>query len=86
MFDIYVDDLMIYLERKKNSKAMNLLNVLEAMRVVEVFYKWSGLKVKSDKRYSTIFGESLGQPEYEEQHRMKWCTSFELLGIHLTKH
>ena len=37
LLDIYADDLPIYLERKKTNKAMNLRNVQEAMRIVEIF-------------------------------------------------
>ena len=80
LLDIYADDLMIYLESKRNSKAMNLRNVQEVLRIVEVFYKWSGLKFNGGKTYSTIFGESLRQPKYVEKLGIKWCTSFELLG------
>ena len=71
MVEIHADDFTIYLKQKRNNKAMNLMNVQEVMRVVELFYMWSGMKVNREKTYSTILGESLGQPEYVEQLRIK---------------
>ena len=59
---IYADDLTIYLERKKNNKAMNLRNVQEEMKIVEMYYERSGLQVNRGKTYSTIFGVSIGKP------------------------
>ena len=37
--------------------------------------------VNRSKTYITIFGKSLRKLEYVEQLNIKWCTSFELLGI-----
>ena len=70
----------MYLELTK-SKSQNFRNVQEAMRIVEIFYRWSGLKVNQGKMYSTLIGSSLKQPEYVAQLGLKCCTKFQLLGI-----
>ena len=50
---IYVDDLIIYLERRHNNRAMHLRNVQEAMRIMETFQRWSGLRVIGDRLTQT---------------------------------
>ena len=51
------------------------------MKIVELFRKWSGLKVNRGKTYYTIFGKEEMQPEYVVQLVIKGCTKFELLRI-----
>ena len=70
----------MYLKLTK-SKSQNFRNVQKAMRIVDIFHRWSGLKVNRGKTYSTIFGICLKQPEYVAQLGLKWCIKFELLGI-----
>ena len=38
LFDIYADDLTIYLQRKGNNKKKNLENISEALRIIELFF------------------------------------------------
>ena len=59
---------------KQNQNLKNLRNVQEVLRILELFQKWSGLKVKKGKTYTTIVGMSLGKPGYVEQLEIKWCT------------
>ena len=70
LMDIYADDLTLYLEMTKN-KSQNFINVRETMRIVEIFHRWSGLKVNRGKTYSTVFGKCIKQPEYVVQLGLK---------------
>ena len=45
LLDIYADNLTIYLEYDKKDSWKNKENVKRVLEVIEVFYKWSGLKI-----------------------------------------
>ena len=51
------------------------------MEIIETVHAQSGLKVNSGKAFSTIFRKQSKQPEYVAQLDIKWCSSFELLGV-----
>ena len=53
LMGIYADDLIIYLERRHNNRAMNLRNVQEAMRIMETFQRWSRLRGIGDRLTQT---------------------------------
>ena len=46
---------------------------------MELFYRWSGLKINREKTVLSLV--NISRPEYVEQLGIKWCTKFELLGI-----
>ena len=81
LLDIYAHEITLYLRRDKSNLRANFRNVHEAMRVVEIFYRGSGLKVNRGKTYITIFGSRFGKLVYVDQLGIKWCSSFKLLGI-----
>ena len=81
LLDIYTDDLSIYLKYDCNNKRANNNNVLEVLTTIELFYKWSGLKVNRGKEQITIFGEKFQKPNFVEKGKIKWCSMFRLLGI-----
>ena len=65
------------------SKKAYINNIRATLDIIELFYKWSGLKINRGKTHCTIFGKDVSQPEYVEQLDIKWCTKFKLLGIEL---
>ena len=81
LLDIYADDLTTYLEYNRVSKKANINNIRMTLGAIDLFYRWSGLKINRGKTQCTIFGKEVSQPEYVEQLRIKWCTKFELIGI-----
>ena len=44
LFDIYADDLTIYLNKHKSDNKENQENVRKTLEVIEMFFVWSGLK------------------------------------------
>ena len=81
LFDIYADDLTIYMSRHRTNERKNQENVSSTLEVTEMFFDWSGLKVNRGKTYLSIFGASLACPRFVEMLRIKWTTEFKLLGI-----
>ena len=55
LFDIYADDLTIYMDRHKTKERKNQENVSKTLKVIELFFDWSGLKVNRGKTYLSIF-------------------------------
>ena len=49
--------------------------------MIEIFYKWSGLKVKRGKTQLTIFGRKYSKPSFVDRLRIKWFSTFKLFGI-----
>ena len=62
LFDIYADDLTIYMSRHKTNNRKNQENVSKTLEVIEMFFVWSGLRVNRGKTYLSIFGASLAFP------------------------
>ena len=81
LLDIYADDLSIYLEFDRRRTNRNKENVKEVLKIMEIFYKWSGLKINLSKTYIAIFGSVIAEPKFIQEMKLKWCTSFKLLGI-----
>ena len=81
LFDIYADDLTIYMSRHKTNGKKNQENVNKTLEVIEMFFVWSGLKIKRGKTYLSIFGASLACPRFVQMLRIKWTTDFRLLGL-----
>ena len=79
--NIYADDLSINLKYDYNNKLANKNNVLEVLMTIELFYKWSSLKVNRGKTQLTIFIRKFQKPSFVEKVRMKWVSTFRLLGI-----
>ena len=79
--DIYADDITIYLEYNQTSKKANINNIRATLEVIDLFYRWSGLKINRGKTQCTIFVKEVSQPEYVEQLKIKWFTKFGLPGI-----
>ena len=50
--------------------------------MMERFFEWSGLKINLSKTYVNIFGRDHSKPKFVDELKIKWCNSFELLGIH----
>ena len=75
-FDIYTDELTIYMNRHKSDSIKNQENVRKTLEVIEMFYVWSGLKINRGKTYSSIFGASLACPRFMQMLRIKWGTEF----------
>ena len=48
LIDIYADDLSIYLEYDRRRNSINKENIREVLIIMERFYNWSGLKIKSE--------------------------------------
>ena len=49
LFDIYADDLTIFMNRHKTNESENQENVSKTLEVIELFFDWSGLKVNRGK-------------------------------------
>ena len=81
LFYIYADDLTIYIQKHQFNEKKNYESVRYALEIIELFFVWSGLKVNRGKTHLSIFGVSLGCPNFVETLRIKWCTEFKLLGI-----
>ena len=58
LVDIYADDLSVYLEYNFSNQLANESNVLETLATIELFYKWSGLKVNREKTQLTILAKN----------------------------
>ena len=67
LLDIHADDLSIYLKFDCNNKIANENNVLEVITSIELYYKWSGLKVNRGKTQFTIFGRKFQKPIFVEK-------------------
>ena len=76
LFDIYADDLTIYLQRHPFKEKRNLENISNALEIIELFFVWSRLKINRGKTYLSIFGKSISCLGYVNTLRIKWCTEF----------
>ena len=81
MFDIYADDLTIYLQRHPHREKRDTENISNTLGIIEMFFEWSGLKINRSKTYLSIFGKRISCPRYINTLGIKWCTDFKLLGI-----
>ena len=81
LFNIYADDLTIYLQRHPHNEKRNFDNVGRALDIIKLFFTWSGLRINRGKTYLSIFGKIISCPGYVNTLRIKWCTEFKLLGI-----
>ena len=63
LFDIYVDDLTIYMNRHKSDNKKNQETVKNTLEVIELFFVWSGLKINRGKTYLSIFWSKSGMSE-----------------------
>ena len=81
LFDIYADDLTIYMNRHKSDNKKNQENVKNALEVIEMFFDWSGLKINRGKTYLSMFGASLGCPRFVNTLVVKWSMELKLLGL-----
>ena len=55
------------IKQRKNQE-----NVSNALKVIEMFFDWSGLKVNRGKKYLSIFGASLASPRFVAKFRIKF--------------
>ena len=78
---MYADELSIYHEFDKWKNNTNRENIREVLNIMEIFYKWSGLKINLSKTYIAIFGKEVNEPKFVQELKLKRCTSFKLLGI-----
>ena len=81
LFDIYADDLTIYMNWHKSNNKKNHENVKNTIEVIEMFFVWSGLKINRGKTYLSIFGANLGCPRFVNTLGVEWSTEFKLLGL-----
>ena len=79
---MYVDDLSIYLEFKKQKEYDNRANVQSILQAMKKFNELSGLKINLGKTYLTVFGRHFKKPRFVDELSIKWCVEFKLLGIH----
>ena len=62
--DMYVDDLSVCLEFKKQMEYDNKANVQSILQAMEKFREWSGLKINLGKTYLPIFGRHFEKPRF----------------------
>ena len=51
LFDIYADDLTIYLQRHPHKEKRDTENISNALDITEMFFVWSALKINRSKTY-----------------------------------
>ena len=57
IWDIYADNLLIFLGYNKGRESENKENVRNILKIMGKFPEWSGLKINLAKTYLAIFGK-----------------------------
>ena len=55
LFDIYADDLTVYLQRHPHKEKKNIENISNTLIIIEMFFLWSGLKINRGKHIYQFF-------------------------------
>ena len=71
IWDIYADNLLIFLGYNKGRESENKENVRNILKIMEKFLECSGLKINLDKTYLAIFGKIYKKTNFVDDLKIK---------------